>query len=173
MIGRTEKLDAAAFFAIMSAFPTGVTIVATLDETDQPRGLTANAICSVSADPPLMLVCVDKKSQTLPALRHSRRFVVNFLRAGRSDLSNHFAGKGANKFGDVAWRPTDNGMPWLDADSIAYAECTTEREVEAGDHVILIARVENGQASAPESEPLMYFRRRYGTWPQGDPDRID
>src|SRR3977135_4659871 len=81
-------MDRATFFAIMGAFPTGVGIVTTLDEHNQPRGLTSNALCSVSADPPLLLVCVDKNSNTLPALRHSQKLVVNYLSAGRGGLGN-------------------------------------------------------------------------------------
>jgi flavin reductase (DIM6/NTAB) family NADH-FMN oxidoreductase RutF len=77
----------------MGAFPTGVTIVTTLDERGQPKGLTSNAVCSVSPDPPLLLVCVDQCSNTLPALQHTRRFVVNYLVAGRGELSNLFASK--------------------------------------------------------------------------------
>src|ERR687887_268194 len=80
-------VDKATFFAIMGAFPTGVTIVTALDADGAPRGLTSNAVCSVSAEPPLLLVCVDKNSNTLPALRHSRRFVVNYLRAERNELA--------------------------------------------------------------------------------------
>ena len=63
----------------MSAFPTGVAVVTTLDAEGGPRGLTTNALCAVSAEPPLLLVCVDRESRTLPALLHSGRFVVNFL----------------------------------------------------------------------------------------------
>ena len=135
-----------------------------LDDNGEPRGLTSNAISSVSAEPPLVLVCVDKRSNTLPALRHSRRFVVNFLSNGRGDLSNLFASKAADKFADVAWRPAGNGMPWLHVDSLAHAECTTEQEIDAGDHVILIGRVTGGQPPSPGTQPLMYFRRTYGTW---------
>jgi flavin reductase ActVB len=160
-------MDRASFFAIMGAFPTGVTIVATLDGEQQPRGLTTTALCSVSAEPPLMLLCVDKQSHTLPALRQTKKFVVNYLCAGRGELANLFASKDPDKFAHVAWRPARNGMPWLHTDSIAYAECTITQEVEAGDHFVLIAQVEAGAPPAPGTKPLMYFRRSYGTWHDG------
>ena len=151
--------------AILVNIPGEVTaIVTTLDADHQPKGLTSNAVCSVSAEPPLMLVCVDKKSHTLPALRHSKTFVVNYLCAGRGELSNTFASKEPDKFAKVAWRPAKNGMPWLHTDSLAYAECTTVEEIDAGDHVILLARVDDGQAPAPGTQPLMYFRRSYASW---------
>jgi flavin reductase (DIM6/NTAB) family NADH-FMN oxidoreductase RutF len=164
-------MDRATFFAIMGAFPTGVGIVTTLDENEEPRGLTSNALCSVSADPPLMLVCVDKNSNTLPALRFRQKFVVNYLSAGRGEMANLFASKEPDKFAHIAWRPSHNGMPWMHVDSIAYAECSVTQEIEAGDHYILLARVEGGQPPAPGTHPLMYFRRTYGTW-DGDSGHV-
>jgi flavin reductase (DIM6/NTAB) family NADH-FMN oxidoreductase RutF len=157
-------MDRATFFAIMGAFPTGVGIVTTLDQDQQPKGLTSNALCSVSAEPPLLLVCVDKNSNTLPALRHTKKFVVNYLSAGRGDLSNLFASKEPDKFNGISWRPANNGMPWLHADSIAYAECNVAQELDAGDHIIFLGEVVGGQPPAPGTKPLMYFRRTYGTW---------
>lgn len=161
-------VDRALFFAIMGAFPSGVTIVTALDVDGSPRGLTSNATCSVSAEPALLLVCVDKRSQTLAALRHSGGFVVNYLSAGRGDLANRFASKEPEKFRDVAYRPSESGFPILHNDVIAYAECHTEQEVDAGDHTILIGRVVAGEPPEPGSAPLMYFRRGYATWPTGD-----
>lgn len=157
-------MDRATFFAIMGAFPTGVSIVTTIDAEQQPRGLTSNALCSVSADPPLMLVCVDKNSNTLPGLRHSRKFVVNYLAAGRGEMANLFASKEPDKFAHTSWRPARNGMPWLHSDSIAHAECSVAQEIESGDHIIFIGQVEHGQPPAPGTKPLIYFRRSYGTW---------
>jgi flavin reductase (DIM6/NTAB) family NADH-FMN oxidoreductase RutF len=157
-------MDRATFFAVMGAFPTGVAVVTAMDATQEPRGLTTNALCSVSAEPPLMLVCVDKNSNTLPALRHSQKFVVNYLAASRGELANVFASKEPDKFAHVSWRPAQNGMPFLPADSIAHAECNVVQEIEAGDHFILIGQVEYGQPPAPGTKPLIYFRRSYGTW---------
>ncbi len=147
----------------MGAFPKGVTIVSTLDNTGNPKGLTSNDIASVSAEPPMMLICVNKASNTLPALRSTRRWAVNFL-AGRGELSNQFASKLIDKFTDVSWQPGKLGMPILYADSIAYAECTTEREIDAGDHVIFLSRAEEGESLAPNKTPLTHFRRTYAEW---------
>ena len=97
-------------------------------------------------------------------MRHSRRFVVNYLLAGRGELSNRFASREQERWTDVAWRPTPCGLPWLHADSLAYAQCSLVQEVDGGDHVILIGRVDGGQPPAPGTQPLMYFRRGYGTW---------
>jgi flavin reductase (DIM6/NTAB) family NADH-FMN oxidoreductase RutF len=151
------------FFAIMSAFPTGVAVVTTLDSDGEPRGLTTNALCSVSAEPPLLLVCVDKESRTLPALLHSRRFVVNFLAERRDELARRFASKTDDKFAAVNWEPGLGGMPCLREDSLAYAECETERELEAGDHVVVTGLVVGGMAPDPVSVPILYFRREYSS----------
>ena len=151
------------FFAIMSAFPTGVAIVTTLDADGKPRGLTTNALCSVSADPPLLLVCVDEESRTLAALLHSKRFVVNFVAEGRDELALRFASKADDKFASVAWEPGLGGMPCLREDSLAFAECETEQELEAGDHVIVTGRVVGGMAPDPASVPILYFRRSYSS----------
>jgi len=153
------------FFAVMSAFPTGVAIVTTLDSQGQPRGLTTNAVCSVSADPPMLLVCVDRTSRTLDALRHARRFVVNFMSDGCADLCAIFASKADDKFADVAWEPGLGGLPLLVEDALAVAECRSDQELEAGDHVVLTGVVEAGRAPDPERVPILYYRRAYGSTP--------
>src|SRR5262249_21353064 len=98
------------FFGIMSAFPTGVAIVTTLEPDGIPRGLTTNAVTSVSADPPILLVCVDRSSRTLPALLHSKRFVVNFMRDDCAGLCGLFASKADDKFDQVSWSPGLGGV---------------------------------------------------------------
>jgi flavin reductase (DIM6/NTAB) family NADH-FMN oxidoreductase RutF len=147
----------------MGAFPTGVAVVTTLDAEGEPRGLTTNALCSVSAEPPLLLVCVDRESRTLPALQHSKRFVVNFLAERRDELARLFASKAEDKFVAVTWEAGLGGMPCLREDSLAYAECETEQELEAGDHVVLTGLVVGGMAPDPESVPILYFRRSYSS----------
>ena len=162
---QARPVDKAAFFAIMSAFPSGVTIVATRDALGQPKGLTCTATCSLSADPPLLLVCIDRRSSTLSAIRHTGRFVVNYLLAGRGQLANRFASREPDKWAQLAWRPTAHGLPWLYADSLAYAECSLVESMQGGDHDIVLGCVEAGQPPAPGTQPLMYFRRSYATWP--------
>jgi flavin reductase (DIM6/NTAB) family NADH-FMN oxidoreductase RutF len=155
-------VDGPAFFQIMSAFPTGVAIVTAMDADGVARGLTTNAVTSVSASPPMLLVCIDKGSRTLPALHASRRFAVNFVSTGRHDLAAAFASKAEDKFAGVVWRPGETGAPLLVEDALAWAECETEQEIEAGDHWIVVGRVVAGQPPDPEAVPLVYFRRAYG-----------
>jgi len=157
-------MDQRALRSIMGAFPKGVTVVTTVDATGAPRGLTSNDVASVSSEPPMLLVCINKASSTLAALRHSRKWAVNYLLAGTSAVSNQFATKLPDKFVGAQWRLGELGVPVLQHAVLAYAECTTHQEIDAGDHVILIGRVEAGQVPAPGALPLMYFRRTYSTW---------
>lgn len=153
------------FAASMAAFPTGVTIVTTLDTDGSPVGLTCNAFASVSADPPLVLVSVDRTSNTLPSLRRTGRFVVNFLAAGREQLARHCAGKANGKFGAIAWQPTHHGLPVLHEDSIAHVSCEVVEEIEAGDHMLLIGSVFEARPPSAGAVPLLFFRSTYDRWP--------
>jgi flavin reductase (DIM6/NTAB) family NADH-FMN oxidoreductase RutF len=148
----------------MASLPSGVAIVTTRAEDGVPYGLTTTAVASVSADPPTLLVCVDVGSRTLPALRSARRVVVNFMRAGRSDLCLLFASKADDKFANVALRDTPSGLPVLEHDVLAWAECETEQELVVGDHVVLLAQVEHGGTIGHGLAPLMYYRRSWGVW---------
>lgn len=164
------SVDAARFFEIMAAFPTGVCIVTTLDADGTPRGLTTNAVTSVSAEPPLLQVCVDRLSRTLAALRSAERFLVNFMGVRGSDLSRHFASKVEDKFASVEWILDEKtGLPRLHAHSVAWAACETVGEIGAGDHVLLIGRVVAGEPCEGDSQPTVYFRRSYGIWAPAAP----
>ena len=157
-------IDRQRFFEVMASFPSGVAILTTTDDEGRPYGLTTTAVSSVSADPPTLLVCVDQSSRTLTVLRQARRFVVNFLRSGRSETALLFASKVDDKFAHVASSRTPSGLPLLEHDAIAWAEVSTEQELVIGDHVVLIARVEAGAALAHGIAPLMYYRRSWGVW---------
>jgi len=157
-------VDPDLFRAAVGSFPTGVAIVTCVDETGAPRGLTTNAFTSVSLDPPLVLVCIDRTSQTLPALVAARAFCINFLAAERAPLAKQFATKSTEKFAGVRWEPSDaaSGAPMLIDDSIAVVACTIIHHLDAGDHVLVLGNVED--ARAHPGAPLMFFRRTYGTW---------
>ena len=155
------RLDGESFQQVMACFPAGVAVVTTLDAEGAPRGLTTTAVTSVSLDPPLLLVCVGRGSRTLPALRRARAFAVNVLDAGHAHVALRFGSKSEEKFAELAWTPGPGGQPILHDHCIAWAECRTWSEVEAGDHVILIGEVAHG-AAAYHRESLVYFRRDFG-----------
>jgi flavin reductase (DIM6/NTAB) family NADH-FMN oxidoreductase RutF len=145
----------------MGAFPTGVAVVTALDEGG-PRGLTISSFCSVSLEPPLVLVCVDQASNTLPALRQAGGFSVNFLAHGREALAIRFASKADEKFEGVAWAVPEapEGGPVLIEDCSAYAVCLTREAFEAGDHWVFLGEVVEGGVIEGRS-PLVYHRRTY------------
>jgi flavin reductase (DIM6/NTAB) family NADH-FMN oxidoreductase RutF len=159
-------VDAATFRSIMSAFPSGVTVVATLDAAGRPVGVTCSATCSVSLDPPLLLVCLHRHSRVLGALLDRGQFIVNFLRGNREGTSSLFASSAENRFASVVWQPSPRGgLPLLPVDTIAHAECEVASAIDAGDHVIVIGAIVDGHAHDDTFGPLMYWRRRYGRWP--------
>ncbi len=165
------SIDRQTFFDVMASFPSGVAVVTTSASEGVPRGLTTTAVCSVSANPPTLLVCVDLASRTLAALRERRAFLVNFVGRGRSDLCLHFASKEPDKFADVAWTPTESGLPLLGEDVLAWAECSTAHELEVGDHVVIVGVVERGGVRPELEPPLMYYRRSWGVWsPAHEPE---
>jgi flavin reductase ActVB len=157
-------LDRQTFFDVMASFPTGVAIVTTTTPDGVPRGLTTTAVCSISAEPPTVLVSVDLGSRTLAALRERRAFAVNFVGAGRSELCLLFASKARDKFADVSWQAGATGLPLLHEDALAWAECSTVKELVVGDHVLLIGLVEEGGVRAELEPPLLYYRRSWGVW---------
>lgn len=157
-------IDSGTFRAILGCFPASVAIV-TSSHAGKPCGFTATSLCSLSLEPPLVLVCVGRSSNTLPALRHSGVFVVNFLAGGSEQLARCFASKSDDKFADIEWTPSAvaGGAPILEPYSTAYLECTTAREIEAGDHIILVGQVVSG-AVMQLAEPLIYRQGIFRTW---------
>ena len=151
-------IPAAEFRRVLGHFATGVTIVTTCDSDGRPTGLTASAFTSVSLDPPLILVCVDHKSQTHGPLMEHGRFAVNILSTEQEALSRKFATSRLDKFDGVTYRMSALGVPVL-ADAIAHLECVTVSRHVEGDHTILVGRVED--AAAGSGHPLLYFRGQY------------
>ncbi|WP_244900273.1 flavin reductase family protein [Streptomyces nanshensis] len=149
-------------FEVMAAFPTGVGIVTTTDEEGRPAGLTTSALCSVSASPPMLLVCVGNQSRTLPHLLARRRFVVHVMAAGAGRAACvRFASKSWDKFAGLDWRRTPSGLPLLERGVLAWAECVTAQEVATGDHTTLVGRYVAGEGAPEGRHPLLYHQRDY------------
>jgi flavin reductase (DIM6/NTAB) family NADH-FMN oxidoreductase RutF len=143
---------------VMGQFATGVTIITTRDDAGRPYGLTANAFTSLSLDPPLVLVCVDRKTETFPHFYASRCFVVNILTEGQEELSTRFARSGGDKFAGVEFTTNASGAPVL-SDALAHVECTLLETHEGGDHVIHVGQVE--RIAMHGGRPLLFFQGRY------------
>jgi flavin reductase (DIM6/NTAB) family NADH-FMN oxidoreductase RutF len=143
---------------LMGQFATGVTIITTRDDTGRPYGLTANAFTSLSLDPPLVLICIDRQAETFSHFYASRCFVVNVLTEGQTDLSSRFAKSGGFKFEGLAYETNASGVPILDG-TLAHIECALVETHDAGDHVIHVGQVENFAVRG--GEPLLFFQGRY------------
>lgn len=176
------------FRQIMGHFTTGVTVVTTSNQ-GALAGLTVNAFCSVSLNPPLVLICVDLTSNTVPLLRESKAFVVNMLTNQQEYLSRCFATHSKDRYEHFCHAPyhiAATGAPVLD-DVLAFIDAHIVAEYPGGDHVIFLGQVEamgisgqvvfadeagrahstlpdhahNGNISSEEKHPLVYYRAQY------------
>lgn len=141
-------------------FMTGVTVVTSRDAEGRPLGFTANSFSSVSLDPPLLLVSIARSSQNYAAFAAAKGFAINVLSEGQKDVSNTFARPVEDRFASVYWRNGPAGSPIL-AGVAAWFDCSLHQIVEAGDHAILIGRVEGFEAT--QAPGLGYYRGGYFT----------
>lgn len=141
-------------------FMTGVTVVTTLDPERGPLGFTANSFSSVSLDPPLLLVSIARSSANFDRFAGARGFAVNILSEGQKEVSSTFARPVEDRFAAVGWRPGPHGAPILDGVS-AWFDCSLRQLVEAGDHAVLIGRVEAFEGTSRPG--LGYWRGSYFT----------
>lgn len=156
-------MEVREFRNTLGHFATGVTIVTTTMEKEF-IGMTANAFSSLSIDPPLILVCIDKKANTMKALKKNHPFVINILQEKQHHLSKIFATRNIDKFSFASYAITDSGVPILD-DNLATIECTVHDILEGGDHYIVTGLVHN--TSYNESlHPLLFFRGELGPFIQ-------
>jgi flavin reductase (DIM6/NTAB) family NADH-FMN oxidoreductase RutF len=156
-------ISAAELRDVMGHFATGVTVVTSVDAEGKPVGTTANAVTSLSLDPPLVIVCFDLGSLTLRAVRGHGAFVVNVLAAPQLHLSRNFARRGlAAAWDGVRHRRGPTGSPRLE-DVLAVLECTVEHALPGGDHKIIVGRVRHAETSANPNGPLVFFRGSYAS----------
>ena len=148
------------FREAMGRFATGVTVI-TAAGPGGPAGLTANAFSSVSMDPPLALVCIDKRSRSGLAVQAAGRFAVHVLGAGQEAAARAFARQGAEGFGVAEWRAADCGTPLLER-FLSRFTCRTHAVHDGGDHLIVVGRVERIDLTDNNDAPLTCFRGRLG-----------
>lgn len=151
-------LDPRALRQAFGSFMTGVTVVTTRDASGTPVGFTANSFTSVSLEPPLLLVCPGRFLSSYDSFATCSYFAINILAEGQEAVSNTFASFKGDRFAQVAHRPDARGIPLIDG-AIAQFSCATHQTVEAGDHCLLIGRVEAFSHSA--SRGLGYAGGRY------------
>ncbi len=143
---------------VMGHFATGVTIITTKDVNGKPFGLTANAFSSLSLDPPLLLICVDKKVDCYAYFEESKVFGVNFLSEGQDHLSTRFATKGIEKFEGVSYTLGELGVALLDG-ALAHIECQLASAYEGGDHTVYLGEIV--RVIVFEERPLLFYRGKY------------
>jgi flavin reductase (DIM6/NTAB) family NADH-FMN oxidoreductase RutF len=143
---------------IMGHFATGVTVITTISKEGVPYGLTANAFTSVSLEPPLLLISVDKKAESYAYFEESKVFTVNILCDHQEGLSRRFAVSGGNKFEGVAYRRGVNNAPILE-DALAHIECRLYATHDGGDHTLHLGEVL--EAETREGKPLLFYRGGY------------
>ncbi|MGG6309362.1 flavin reductase family protein [Paenibacillus macerans] len=147
----------------MGQFATGVTVITTLDHEGNPLGMTANAFTSLSLDPPMVLICVDRKSATLAELTATGKYCVNILAESQESVSRQFAKKGGSeKFSGAAYYTGKTGLPVLEG-CLTSVECEVEGVLEGGDHLIMLGRGVKIHSNGSEAEPLVFYRGKYTT----------
>ena len=154
-----QPLDAGEFCRACAHFATGVAIVTVTDPTGQPHGMTVNSFTSVSIEPLLFLVCIDRSAGILPLFRVGGSIAVNILGEDQRALSARFARPGEDRFNGQNWMPGVTGAPLIPG-VLATLEGLIREMMIAGDHTILLTEVLS--VTFREGRPLLYFNSRYG-----------
>jgi flavin reductase (DIM6/NTAB) family NADH-FMN oxidoreductase RutF len=156
-----DDIDAKAFWTALGQRVTGMTVV-TADSDDGPTGFLGLSAAHVTANPPTMLVSVDRKTSALAGIVSRRHFAINFLPANAAGVADAFAGRagvsGAARFAAGAWRVLSTGAP-VYCDALGVFDCTVDEILQRGDVSIIIGKVVAVAARA-EGDPLIFFRGR-------------
>ncbi len=146
------------FKAALGRFASGVTVVTTKDSDDNLHGLTVSAFSSVSMSPPLILVCILKRTGSYTSFGESKAFVVNILDESQQQISNHFASHLDDKFSGQTYQLNENGLPVLN-DCLVNLECNLKHSYDGGDHTIFVGEIEKVKVS--DGKPLLYWSGKY------------
>lgn len=157
-------IDANAYKNVMGSFPSGVTVITTLDDDGDVVGLTASAFSSLSMDPPLVLFCPNYTSDSYPMLIRNRRFAIHLLSGTQQNEAYTFARKGKDKAAGLDWVLSELGNPLL-PNATAIIECELWREYEGGDHAIMVGAVKNLILPESPASSLVYCRGKMGALP--------
>jgi flavin reductase (DIM6/NTAB) family NADH-FMN oxidoreductase RutF len=139
----------------LGQFATGVTVITTVSPDGEPAGCAVSAFCSLSLDPPLVLVCIDKARVMHELLSTAPGYVVNVLHADQRDLALRFARRGGDRFSGLTLHHGRHGIPHIGG-AIAHLECDRHALLDGGDHTIVVGRVQG--LALHDGEPLLYAR---------------
>lgn len=151
-------IDPARFRQLLGRFATGVTVLTVRGPEDEPAGMTASSLASVSLQPPLVSVCVDHQADLHDLIVAAPEFVVNILESGQEEVSRRFAGEVDDRFAGVGYHLGPQGRVRLDG-ALAHIECERFATYPGGDHTIIVGRVIGGDAR--DGHPLLYYRGGY------------
>jgi flavin reductase (DIM6/NTAB) family NADH-FMN oxidoreductase RutF len=151
-------VDAAAFRSVLGRFASGVTVVTACDAGGHDHGVTISSFCSLSLEPPLVLLCVEQRAEIHVVLLEAGQFSVNVLAAGQESLARRFAEHGGDRFEGLGYSRGLTGTPLL-TDALAYIECAKVGHYPGGDHTIFVGEVI--AASAQPERPLLHYRGGY------------
>lgn len=152
------SIDQAEFRRVMGHFASGVTVVTVCLE-GTCHGITVSSFCSLSLEPPLVLICIDRRYSSHEKIRQAETFAINILAEDGEWLSRHFASREVDKFAKVGYHTGESGAPLLD-EALATIECRLVDQYPGGDHTIYVGQVLAISAQA-EGRPLLYFRSGY------------
>jgi len=159
------SFDSRAFRQALGCFPTGVAVVTARLPGRHPMGITVNSFASVSLDPPLVLWCLDRKSDRFETFTGSEGYVISVLGTAHESVSARLAKQGSHSLEGVELLQTELGAPAL-ADALAIFECARHAVYDGGDHAILVGRVLRF-ARREAGAPLVFFKGRYGALASG------
>jgi flavin reductase (DIM6/NTAB) family NADH-FMN oxidoreductase RutF len=157
-VTQSRGVEAPQFRQLLGRFATGVTVVTCRSAKGDPVGMTASSVASVSLEPPLVLVSVERKHDMHTALEHGTHFVLNVLSSEQEAISRRFASSEVDRFRGVSYRDNDRGIALLEG-VVAHIECEKRYAVPGGDHTIYIGLVVGGDAT--DKRPLLYYRGGY------------
>jgi flavin reductase (DIM6/NTAB) family NADH-FMN oxidoreductase RutF len=152
-------LDAALFRSVLGRFATGVTVVTARDEKERDHGMTVSSFCSLSLEPPFVLICVGHDTVLHGVMRTAPHFAVNVLASGQETLSRRFAEVDEGRFDGLELARGITGCALL-AGTVASLECSVVHRYPGGDHSIIVGQVI--AAAARDAHPLIHFRGGYG-----------
>lgn len=156
-------IEAQELRRVMGHFATGVTVITTKDGDGAPQGLTANAFMSLSLNPPLVIISVDKGATCYNCFATGNGYTVNFLSENQEEVSKRFATKGIDKFAGLGWREGANGAAIIDG-ALGHVECRITQAYDGGDHTIVVGEILN--AAANGERPLLFFKGKYQKLPE-------
>lgn len=153
-----QSFDYDSFRRSCAAFATGITVTTVTGTDGSPQGLTANSFTSVSWDPPLVLICVDKRASVYIHFLNANAFTIHVLSEHQKELSIRFSSAMNDRFANLSWHPGSLGSPLIEG-CLATLECAVERVIDAGDHTLFLGAVQS--TACRPGKPLLYFDSCY------------